>query len=103
MNRKLVNGRFVYVFFSEQLNEFYIGESDDYLSRLEKMNSGYYSVLPNFPNATDWIAHLVVNCSSKRQAVNLLKHFNAQPRASYFRSLIEHKWLLEELLLMYAS
>jgi hypothetical protein len=93
----------VFVFYSNKIDDFYFGESDDYIDKLTKINSGFYDVLPNFPKAKDWTLHMLLECDSKAQAVRVLKHLRTKPSVSYLKNLADHHWLRSKFLKKFAS
>lgn len=87
-----------FVFYSPSLNDYYFGESDEFMVKLKKLNSGYYDTLKSIAKASDWEIKLVVECESKLQAVKILKHLSLKPNPLYINNLSSHPGLLKRLL-----
>lgn len=90
--------RNVFVFYSPSSNDFYFGETDDFQSKLDKLNSGYYDTLKVIAKASDWEIKLVIECESKSQAVKVLKHISSKPNPLYLNNLSIHPGLVKRLL-----
>jgi putative endonuclease len=90
--------RNVFVFYSPTLNDYYFGESDEFMVKLKKLNSGYYDTLKSIAKASDWEIKLVIECENKAQAVKILKHLSAKPNALYLNNLATHPGLVKRLM-----
>lgn len=90
--------RNVFVFYSPSLNDYYFGESDDFHTKLDKLNSGYYDTLKAIAKASDWEIKLVIECDSKPHAVRVLKHISSKPNDLYLNNLSIHPGLVKRLL-----
>lgn len=90
--------RYVYVFFSPSLNEYYFGESDDVMTKLNRLNSDYFDSLKNHKKATDWEIKLIITCENKSQAVGILKYLSTKYSVEYLNKLSIHPELVKRLL-----
>jgi putative endonuclease len=95
--------RNVFVFYSPNLDDYYFGESDEFMDKLNKLNTGYYDTLKAIAKASDWEIKLVIECESKSQAVKVLKHLSAKPNRLYLNNLSNHPGLVKRLLERFAD
>jgi hypothetical protein len=95
--------RNVFVFYSPNLDDYYFGESDEFMDKLNKLNSGYYDTLKAIAKASDWEIKLVIECETKAQAVKVLKHLSTKPNRLYLNNLSNHPGLVKRLLDRFAD
>jgi hypothetical protein len=89
--------RNVFVFYSPTLNDYYFGESDEFMVKLKKLNSGYYDTIKAIAKATDWEIKFVIECENKAQALKILKHVSSKPNPLYLNNLSIHSGLVQRL------
>ena len=69
----LLNGIFmyyVYIIYSLTIDRYYIGQTDNIEERMEQHKSGFF--LHSYTSKTkDWKIVLSINCSSRKQSVNI--------------------------------
>jgi putative endonuclease len=95
--------RNVFVFYSPNLDDYYFGESDEFMDKLNKLNTGYYDTLKAIAKASDWEIKLLIECESKSQAVKVLKHLSNKPNRLYLNNLANHPGLVNRLLNRFAD
>ena len=80
---------FVYILYSEKLNRFYTGTTDDPHRRLSEHNSAHY------PDAytskgIPWTLFLTIACESSQQAYGLERYIKKMKSAAFMRKLKEN-------------
>ena len=90
----------VYIIYSASVDRFYIGQSEDVKSRLDQHNQhlikGSYTSI-----ASDWSLYLLIDCKSRKQAVNIERHIKEKKSRKYIEFLKKHPELIEELIKNY--
>jgi putative endonuclease len=88
---------FVYILFSEQLQKFYIGTTDDVTRRLEEHNSSHYQnsfTVRGIPLD----AFLSIECSSSQAAYALEKYIKQMKSAAFIKRLRLDSQLLGDII-----
>ena len=89
----------VYIIFSEKLNKFYIGTTDNFERRLTEHNTEINSKSFTY-KGRPWIKHLVINNLSSSQAYKIEKHLKAMKSSKYLINLIKYPELIDKLKLL---
>jgi putative endonuclease len=87
----------VYIIYSEKLNRFYIGTSDNYLKRLDEHNDIKYKdafTVKGIP----WELFFVINCNSSTQAYQIEKHIKKMKSVNYIRNFLMYPEIAYKLL-----
>ena len=88
---------FVYILFSESLNKFYIGSTDDVSRRITEHNNIKYK--NKFTSrGIPWSLFYEITCQSSRQAYKIEKHIKAMHSKKYIQNLINYPEISEKLL-----
>ena len=88
---------FVYILFSESLNRFYIGTTDDVNKRLHEHNTGHYDnsfTIKGIP----WSLFHVIECMNSKQAFELERFIKKMKSAVFIRRLKTDPGLVTSLL-----
>jgi putative endonuclease len=88
---------YVYIIFSESVQKFYIGESEDTTERLTKHNSGAYSNAFT-RQAKDWNLQVAIECPNRTIALKIEKHIKSMKSQVYIANLIKYSELREKLI-----
>ena len=76
----------VYIIFSERLNRFYIGTTDDFSKRLEEHNFGHFK--DSFSKkGIPWTRFLLIENLESTQAYQIEMHIKSMKSAVYIRNL----------------
>ena len=87
-----------YIIFSEKLNKFYVGATQDDVSlRIEKHNSGQYGKQTFTATTSDWKIFLFIPCTDYSHAIRLERKIKSMKSTKYFHNLIKYSELLEQL------
>ncbi len=75
---------YVYILYSEKLNRYYIGETEDFKARLKQHNESFYE--KSYTSAApDWKEYLIIDCESK----NIARKLEAFIKRTKSRKFIE--------------
>jgi len=90
----------VYILYSESLDQFYIGQTEDLNKRLDQhlnklFTDGYTT------KADDWSLYFYLECTSRRQAVNIERHIKRMKSRKFINDLKNYPELGERLKLKY--
>ncbi len=88
---------YCYVIYSQTLNKYYIGETENVEIRLEQHNNGYFKGAYTKP-ANDWSLFLVIPCQDIRVARKLEKFIKRQKSRSFIERLKNQPELLPAIL-----
>ena len=91
---------FVYILFSNALNKYYIGQSENVEERIK------LHLQKTFPSAftkiaSDWEVFLVIPCNSRAHALQIEKHIKKMKSKVYIENLKNYPEMIEKLLLKY--
>jgi putative endonuclease len=77
----------VYIIYSNQLDTYYTGFcQEDFESRLQKHCNGFYD--NSYTKKTnDWQLFLLIECQSKKQALQIEKHIKKMKSKVYIKNL----------------
>ncbi|GHB48834.1 GIY-YIG nuclease family protein [Mongoliitalea lutea] len=91
---------FVYILYSPTLDKFYIGYTENIVSRLDQHNKhifkGSYT-----DKAEDWEIFFLVECESEHQAIAVEKHIKKNKSRVYLANIKLHPEISLKLLEMY--
>jgi putative endonuclease len=88
---------FVYIIFSDKLNRFYIGTTDDVERRLVEHNSGLYAnsfTVKGIP----WRLSLSYCCESSELAYKLERFIKRMKSKKFIERLIEDEMILNDII-----
>jgi len=86
----------VYIIFSEKLNKFYVGTSDNFLVRLDQHNNLFYD--NSFTKkGIPWVEFLVINSLNCKQAYLIEKHIKNMKSKNYILNLKKYPNLVVNL------
>ena len=92
-----MKGFVVYIIYSEKLNRFYIGTTDDFPTRLSQHNSGHFS--DSFSvKGIPWTSFLVIEKLTSEQAFKIEKHIKSMKSSVYIRNLKVYPKMIEKLI-----
>ncbi|HEY5824720.1 MAG TPA: GIY-YIG nuclease family protein [Cyclobacteriaceae bacterium] len=87
----------VYIIYSEKLNRFYVGTSDNFLERLSQHNSGHFS--DSFSvKGIPWTSFLVIEKLTSEQAFKIEKHIKSMKSSVYIHNLKAYPEMVEKLM-----
>ncbi len=87
---------FVYILFSESLNKFYIGTTDDVTRRVEEHNNiKYYNKFTS--RGVPWSLFFAITCQSSSQAYKIEKHIKFMHSAIYIENLVKYPEMTHKL------
>lgn len=76
----------VYILYSESLQKFYVGETEDMNLRLQQHIKGFFK--DSFTaKADDWTLFHMIKCDSKRQSINIERHIKRMKSSVYIKNL----------------
>ena len=87
---------YVYILFSETLNQFYVGESMDMEERLEQHSSGFYNSAYT-KKASDWTLYYLIKCINREQARKIETHIKKMKSKTYIQNLKKYPEITEKL------
>ena len=93
---------YVYILYSASTGKYYTGQTEDLVERLEKHNSAIFvdsSTKPGIP----WKIYHVIECTSRKQAVNIESHIKNMKSVKYYHSLKNYPEITEKLKINYPS
>jgi len=93
---------FVYIIYSQSINQFYIGESINPIERLKQHKSGFYKN-SSTKTADDWELFLSIECTSKKQAIKFERFIKNMKNRKFYLKLKENPKIVEELLLRFSE
>ena len=88
---------YCYVIYSQTLNKYYIGESDDVERRLELHNSGYFARAYS-KRATDWSLFVVIPCPTRITALKIEKYLKKKKSRKYIERIKSNPEMINELI-----
>ena len=93
---------FVYILFSESLNKFYIGTTDDVTRRVEEHNNIKYC--NKFTSrGVPWSLFFEITCQSSSQAYKIEKHIKAMHSKVHIQNLVKYPEMTINLLDKYKN
>ncbi len=91
---------YVYILFSEKLNKYYVGTTDDTERRIEEHNNIKYK--NSFTSlGIPWTMAYTIICQSSSQAYKIENHIKAMHSKKYIQNLIQYPEISEKLLNIY--
>ena len=88
---------FVYIIYSNEYDQFYVGETENLEDRLEQHNSGYFP--KGFTSkAKDWKLFLSIGCIDRIHARKIERHIKKMKSKRYIRNLKEYAEMQTRLL-----
>jgi len=91
---------YVYIIYSEKLNCFYIGTTDDVGLRILEHNSGVY--IDSFTlKGIPWTHFLSISGLGSKQAYAIEKHIKQMKSKKYIHDLLEHPEIINRLKLKF--
>ena len=86
---------YCYIIFSKSLDRYYIGETEDFSTRLHMHNIGFSSFTSK---ATDWRLHVLITCPHKLAALRVEKHVKSMKSRKYMENLARYPEMIAKLL-----
>ena len=87
---------YVYIIYSEKLNRFYIGETDNFLRRLDEHNVGFF--INSYTSKTsDWKLFFLISCENRIQARKVENHIKKMKSRKYIKDLKKYPDISEKL------
>ena len=93
---------FCYILFSQKLNKYYIGETNDPQQRLQYHNEGHFTGSYT-SKSDDWEIFLSIECSSRIQARRIEKHIKRMKSRIYIQNLKIYPDIITKLLNKYTN
>lgn len=90
----------VYIIYSEKLDKFYVGKSENFEQRIMIHNSDENEKWSKA--GRPWIEYLIIDCKSFTQAGKIERYIKAQKSKKYVVSLKEKPGYIENLLSRFA-
>ena len=100
MNISLAMNYAVYIIFSEKLNRFYVGTTDNPDRRIVEHNTGKHKDAFT-KNGTPWLLFLVIDELSSNQAYQIEKHIKKMKSKKYIENLKAFPEIITKLKLLY--
>jgi putative endonuclease len=85
----------VYILHSAKLNQFYIGYTSDFDTRLEFHKNAESHKFTS--NAEDWKLFIKIDCENKTQGLNIEKHIKKMKSKIYIENLIKYPDIILKL------
>ena len=95
------NNFIVYILFSEKLNRYYIGSTDDVCIRMEEHNNQLNKKSFTY-RGIPWILVFLINNLKSKQAFEIEKHIKAMKSKKYIANLIQYQNLKKQLIDRYS-
>ena len=96
----LLNGIFmyyVYIIYSLTIDRYYIGQTDNIEERMEQHKSGFF--LHSYTSKTkDWKIVLSINCSSRKQSVNIESYIKSMKSRRFISDIIQNQHRVNEII-----
>jgi putative endonuclease len=90
----------VYIIYSPRLDKYYVGQSEDVISRLEQHNKHLFST--GYTVISDeWEIFHQIDCENRTQAVRIEKHIKRMKSRKYIESLKKYPGIVNKLLESY--
>jgi putative endonuclease len=86
---------FCYIIYSDKIDRYYIGETEDFTNRLEMHNSGFS---PFTSKAKDWKLQLLIQCSGKSTSLKIERHIKSMKSRVFIENLIRYPDMVDQLL-----
>ncbi|MCC4230514.1 GIY-YIG nuclease family protein [Zunongwangia profunda] len=91
---------FVYIIYSQKVDQYYIGETEDIENRLLKHNTGFFK--NSFTAKTnDWKLFFSISCYNRTQAQKIEKHIKKNEKQEIHSKPEKHPNISKKLLLKY--
>ncbi len=92
----------VYIIYSEKLNRFYIGTTDDFYKRLNEHNSSKY--IESFTvKGIPWDEYIVIDNLDSKQALDIEKHIKKMKSRKYIENLLLFPDIIQNLIQKYKT
>ena len=91
---------YVYILFSEKLNRFYVGTTDDPDRRLVEHNSGTFDDAFT-RKGIPWTLFLIIDGLESNQAYKIEQHIKKMKSRKYFQNLLHFPEIIDKLKLKY--
>jgi len=91
----------VYIIYSQKLDRYYIGSSDNFDLRIKEHNSGLYSDAFT-KRGIPWEKTIVLDGLSSKQAYLIEKHLKKMKSKKYIQALIKYPELFQKLKVKYS-
>ncbi|MEP7269566.1 MAG: GIY-YIG nuclease family protein [Saprospiraceae bacterium] len=91
---------FVYILYSTEGDTFYIGETEDIVSRIAEHNTYIYSGSHTM-RYNDWVLYLLIECRNRIQARKVEQHIKKMKSRKYIKDLQKYPSIIEKLILKY--
>ncbi|MFN8155090.1 MAG: GIY-YIG nuclease family protein [Bacteroidia bacterium] len=91
---------YVYILFSEKLNRFYVGTTDDPDRRLFEHNSGTFDDAFT-RKGIPWTLFLIIDGLESNQAYKIEQHIKKMKSRKYFQNLLHFPEIIDKLKLKY--
>ena len=87
---------FIYILHSQKLDKFYIGETHDVDTRLQRHNSDYYESKWS-KKGQPWTLFTYYPCKNRSLAIKIEQHINRMKSKQYIKNLVKHPQIFEKL------
>ncbi len=87
---------FVYILYSETLDRFYVGSTEDIEQRVQWHNNGEFSHAYTI-KGRPWVLRFSHSCNSRSEAMTLEKKIKAKKSSKYIRALIQFPEIIHKL------
>jgi len=93
---------FVYIIYSKSIDKYYIGQTENFETRIAEHNSGFYA--NSFTSqVNDWFLFYLINCDSKTQAIKIEAHIKRMKSRKYIESIARYSDIEEKLRILYSD
>ena len=86
----------VYILYSPTLDSFYVGQTEDFDKRFQWHKDELFD-RSHTKRAEDWTVFLIIECISRKQAVNIESHIKRMKSKKYISDLIKYPDIIEKL------
>lgn len=90
----------VYILYSQRVDSFYIGETEDMAERLRLHNTHEFKNSYT-KQASDWELYYSISCTSRGQARKIEQHIKRMKSRKYYENLQKYPEIAEKLLSKY--
>ena len=87
---------FIYILYSEKLNRFYVGTTDNVARRVEEHNNALYSGAFTV-NGIPWILKLSFECQSSEKAYKIERFIKKMKSKVFIEKIIANESILQDI------
>ena len=88
---------YVYILFSEKLNRYYVGTTDDIVRRLDEHNDGVYRDSYT-SKGVPWVLKVYFSCATSKRAYDLERFIKKMKSRVFIEQIILNPEIVEDIL-----